>query len=403
MKRLLSQSQNLQSRANRVIAHGALTNSKRPQCFVEGVYPTHIHRGIDALTYDVDQNKYVDYICGLGTHLFGYRNEHIHGSVTAYLSNRGAIFSLGSELEVEVAENICDKFPQIEMLRFLKTGSEACSAALRIARAATGRSHVVSEGYHGWHDEFTSLTPPSIGIPQQQHIRKHPKWPNLNELAAVIVEPVITEMSDVRTGWLHELRSFTRKCGALLIFDETVTGLRFPSMSVAKHLGIDPDLTIMGKAIGGGFPLALVGGKREVMAAEYFVSSTFAGDCVGLSGARAVLNIIKDATVLERLEVQAKAFQLNFNHLNPSVVSLEGYGTRCAFKFQDNLTMGRFFQECCKAGVLFGPSFFYGTKHSVHDEFTLSVCKSVLNKISNNAVKLEGNAPVVPFVQRARE
>lgn len=407
MKRILTKSQDLQSRANRVIAGGALTNSKRPQSFVQGVYPTHIHRGIDALLYDVDQNKYVDYICGLGSHLFGYRNEEIQGAVTAQLANRGAVFSLGTELEVEVAEMFCDRFPHIEQLRFLKTGSEACSAAVRIARAFTGKPYILSDGYHGWHDEFTALTPPANGVLGYYCIGRlndHPKPPKPSEqLAAVIVEPVISDYSEERIKYLRKLRDETSADGALLIFDETITGLRFPHGSVAKYAGINPDLTIMGKAIAGGLPLAIVGGKASVMSADYFVSSTFAGDCLALAAAKAVLNMTRDATVLGRLEVQAKAFQLKFNEIAPALVSLEGYGTRGVFKFASDLVKALFFQECCKAGVLFGPSFFYGTKHSEHDAFTLSVCKSVINKISNNEAKLEGQMPVTPYAQRVRE
>lgn len=404
--RPLSASRKLQARADQVIAGGALTNSKRPQSFVRGVYPTHIQRGIDAVVFDADGNKYVDYICGLGSQLFGYRNDRINAAVMNQLTARGSIFSLGTELEVEVAEGYANLFSHIEQVRFLKTGSEACSAAIRIARAATGRTLVLSDHYHGWSDEFTSLTPPASGVPPQNHIKK--LWRNQNDIAsgeaaAVILEPVAIDCSEDNVKYLRSLRASTAASGTLLIFDETITGLRYPGLSVSKRYGIDPDLTIMGKAIGGGLPLALVGGRAQYMSADYFVSSTFAGDCLALAAAKAVLDILKDQTVLIRLESQAKAFQTLFNRIQPDLALLEGYGTRCAFKFPSDMTKALFFQECVKAGVLFGPSFFYGTTHHEHDEFTLGVCKSVLTRISNNEVKLEGELPVTPFAQKVRE
>jgi glutamate-1-semialdehyde aminotransferase len=276
-KYVRKRSQELQRRANDVIAHGALTNSKRPASFVEGVYPTHFRDGRDAYLTDVDGNGYVDYIGGLGAHHFGYRHPEITEAVRKQVQDFGSIFSFASDLEVEVAEGFRDRFPFLQRLRFLKTASEACSAAIRIARAFTKKACVLSEGYHGWHDDFVSLTPPAEGVPARYWMETLPtKEPILYEqLAAVIVEPVIVDAGPDRIRWLHELRAETKKRDVLLIFDETITGIRYPGLSVAKATGIDPDIAIMGKAIGGGYPLALVGGRADVMSCDYFVSSTY--------------------------------------------------------------------------------------------------------------------------------
>ena len=151
-------------RAEQAIAHGALTNSKRPQGFVNGVYPTHLAKGQGAHVYDMNGNKYVDFICGLGSNLLGYANEEITEAITKQ-ARLGVTLSLGTELEVKVAEQVKVLFPFIERMRFLKTGSEATTAALIIARSYAGRSEVLSDGYHGFHPEFVSLTEPADGVP----------------------------------------------------------------------------------------------------------------------------------------------------------------------------------------------------------------------------------------------
>jgi glutamate-1-semialdehyde 2,1-aminomutase len=395
-------SEEFQKRAEKVIAHSALTNSKRPESFIKGVYPTHLEWGIDSRVYDVDRNCYVDYICGLGSQLFGYRNYPITVAVNRQISAVGTIFSLGSKLEVEVAELFCNQFSYIHQLRFLKTASEACSAAVRIARSFTGKQHIYSNAYHGWHDEFTSLTPPANGVPEHAFIHALRDGEIPSDAAAVIIEPVITDLSQPRINYLRTLSAECKNRGIVVIWDETITGLRFPDLSVAKHTGIDPDLTIMGKAIGGGYPLALVGGRRDIMSCEYFVSSTFAGDCVALAAAKAVFGIINTAGFQETLHGKANSFCTQFNSIAPHLLKIEGYGTRGVFKGNE-VTLALFMQECVKAGVLFGPSFFYGTSHHTQDDFTLGVCRAVLNRIDNKEVKLEGEMPKKPYAQKVRD
>lgn len=398
----------LQRRADDVIAGGALTNSKRPQSFVRGVYPTHLHSGLGAYVKDVDGNGYIDYICSLGAVLFGYKNPKIEQAVIEQITKRGPIFSLGTELEVEVAEGYRDRFSYLQQVRFLKTSSEACAAALRIARAYSGKKYVLSQGYNGWHDEFTFLTPPAHGVPDvfSKSIGKLPidYSPSLleNEVAAVILEPVITDNSPERIAWLHRLRADTKKHNVLLIFDETITGLRYPGLSVAKCSSIDPDLMVMGKSIAGGYPLSMLGGRRDVMSSDYFVSSTFAGDCVALSAAKAILDLIKEPGLLDLLHAKAQLFCTHFNNIEPNLIRIDGYGTRGLLVGSD-LNKALFMQECVKAGLLFGPSFFYGTTHQDYDDHAYSICKAVLTRIKNNEVSLEGDMPQKAYAQKARE
>jgi glutamate-1-semialdehyde 2,1-aminomutase len=397
-------SREIYHRSQAVIAHGALTNSKRPECFVRGVYPTHIKRGFGCELWDIDDKRYIDYICALGTNLVGYANHEIHQAVVDQLKF-GTTFSLGTELEVQYAERLKGLLPFLEQFRFLKTGTEACAAAVRIARAYTKRSIVVSEGYHGWSDDFVSLTAPANGVPQRGWMLSTAtdNQAHENHIAAYIVEPVITDWSEDRVKQLRELRSLCDKIGALLIFDETITGFRVPGLCVASHFGVEPDLIIFGKACGGGFPLSVLAGKTRIMSEDYFVSSTFAGDTVALRAGMKLLDMLAGEYRLDRLWDEGKVFMSEFNAINPKVAKIEGYPTRGVFKFRDETTKALFFQESCKAGYLVGPSFFFNFHHAKYTHQAIAMFQTIIGRIANGEVSLEGEMPVLPFAERVRQ
>lgn len=394
------------NRSERSIAQGALTNSKRPQSFVDGVYPTHLSHGKGAIVHCADTGrKYIDFICGLGSNLFGYGNEEIAKAVTqAYLS--GSALSLGSPLEVECAELLQAAMPWVKRTKFLKTGTEACSAAIRIARAATGRPYVRSAGYHGWSDAFVSLSPPAKGVsPDFQHVLSFYDDTPLDDCAAVIIEPVITDWSEERRQWLLELQERCRKAGAWLIADEVITGYRWPKLSVSRWAGIEPDLVCLGKAIGGGMPLAAVCGRdaRAMDDPAYFVSSTFGGDRTALAAFKAVHGMLKRPQWdLEDLWERGKLFQAKFNELMGGYVRIEGYPTRGVLAGEP-LAKAIFMQEACKAGLLFGPSFFFGFQHREHIAEVLNLVRDISLKIKLGGVALEGAMPTTPFAQKTRE
>ena len=388
-------------RANMSIAHGALTNSKRPESFIDGVYPTHIAKGEGAYAIMSDGKRYVDFIGANGTALFGYADPLINAAIKKQLAD-GTLFSLGSTTEVHAAERFQQAIPFIQRLRFLKTGSEACQAACTIARAATGRSLILSEGYHGWHQEFTSLTPPAFGIPSMMgnDIEKFTDLSEINgDVAAVIVEPVQLDASIERKKWLYKLREVCTQHGVVLIFDEIITGFRFPKLCVANYFGVTPDLILLGKAIAGGLPLAVVGGKKEIMCADYFVSSTFGGETLSLAAAIAALDLLVDGR-LDKLWVKGALWIDMFNQAFAKVnVRLNGYPTRGAFA-GDDAAKALFFQEACDAGFLFGASWFFGFPHQEID------CKNEMEaiawKISQGLSTLRGQMPRSPFANRAR-
>lgn len=388
-------------RAENAIAHGALTNSKRPESFVKGVYPQHLSRGLGAYVWDTLGNQYVDMTGALGSNLLGYAQEEICEAI-ARRSRLGTSLPLGTELEVQCAERVKEFFPFIERVRFLKTGSEACSAALRIARVFTERQNVMSEGYHGWHDEFTYLTLPARGVPHQSHISKPTLLKPNKDTAAVIVEPVQTDYSEERKDFLKRLRQECSEAGALLIFDEVITGFRVPEYSIAKNWDVTPDLICLGKCAAGGMPLSIVGGLANVMESDYFVSSTFAGETVTLSAAMKFMDLLSNKFQLPFLWEKGAQFLASFNKIWGNGVSLEGYPTRMILKAHDESTKALFMQECCKAGILMGPSVFFTFPHIELMDELLSSFSDILIRLRMGEFKLEGELPKTPFAQKAR-
>jgi len=390
-------------RANNAIAQGYLTNSKRPESFVKGVYPTHVLRGEGGYLYDTSGRKYLDLICGLGTQLIGYGNPRI-GAAISEQYGLGVTHSLATTLEVLVAEKLKEFFPFVDAFKFLKGGGQACDAAIRIARAHTGRDVVLSSGYHGCGDDFVSLTPPALGVPARAHIRPFRSCDDISgETAAVIIEPVVTDFSRDRIEDLKRIREACTKNGCLLIFDEVITGLRFERWSVANKTGILPDLIVLGKALGGGLPLSAVGGSYAVMSAsEYFISTTHGGETLSLAAANALLKLLQNKVFdIDRLWEEGKIFQDAFNAAALGVVELVGYPTRGIVK-ADPAAKAAFMQECCDAGILVGSSWFLSFPNIAELPKLLSVFKAMIGRIKRGEVKLRGEAPKSPFAEAVR-
>ncbi len=393
----------LHRRAQDCLAQSYMTNSKRPQSLVMGVYPTHVARGQGAFLYDHKGKKYLDFIIGLGTNLLGYAHPRVTAAVCAQALN-GASHSLATHVEIEAAEKLKELFSFVDCVKWTKTGSSACSAALRIARATTGRSWVLSEGYHGTDDSFVSLTPPALGVPKDQHISLLSQWDgDWKAVAAVIVEPIITDISETRIAWLRALRETCTKNGVVLIFDEIITGFRFPKFSVSSYYGITPDLICLGKAIANGMPLAAVGGKYAVMnSGEYFISSTYGGETLSLAAAKEVMTLLQTTYDCDWLWANGQRFLDEFNSLHSEKIWLEGYPSRSAFK-GDELTRALFFQECCKAGMLMGPGFWMSYPLIDEAKNAMVSIKAIMARIKRGEVKLEGEMPKSPFAQKVRE
>ncbi len=395
---------NWHRRAQECIAQGYLTNSKRPEALVKGVYPTHVSKGQGCYLWDMAGKRYVDFICGLGTNLLGYGNESINSVISSCLRD-GYTHSLATHNEVIAAERIKTCIPFIDAVKFFKAGTAACSAAVKIARAYTGRNLVLSEGYHGHDDQFVSLSQPALGCIPQDSMRLLAEVSIDETVAAVIVEPIITDWSDSRIEWLKDLREKCTKNGVMLIFDEVITSFRWPKFSFSTWSGVTPDLIVMGKALANGMPLAAVGGKYHVMnCGEYFISTSYAGEALSLVACIRSIDLMqtKSDYNLETLWKRGEHFISEFNKACAGVVQIEGYHTRGVLKGEP-LPKALFMQEACKAGMLFGPSWFFNFPLSEIYKDLLTLIRAIASRIRLGEIKLEGELPSSPFAQKMRE
>ena len=391
----------IKNRADNCISQGALTNSKRLSTFIDGVYPSHASHGLGAVLY-ANKKPFIDYYGALGSNLFGYGNRLI-GDAIVERFHRGATMSLSSETEVEAAEALKSVF-NFDLWKFGKNGSDVCNASIKIARAYTRKDLVLSDGYHGNGDDFISMSPPALGIPKRNWILPlEDNWDLIPHAACVIIEPVVLDYSRDRLDYLKRLREECTKHNTVLIYDEIITGFRFKKLSVSNCFNIQPDIILLGKVMGGGLALSAMGGRKEMMnCGEYFYSGTFFGETCSLAACIKILSLLKsDKYKIDNLWAQGDIFLNKFNELSDQV-KIVGYPTRGSF-VGDELTKSLLWQEACKAGILFGPSWFFNFALPEHTDIVISTCKDIIGRIKTNSVKLEGKMPVKTFSQKQRE
>ena len=300
-----------------------------------GDHPVFIERGEGAYLYDVDGNKYVDYICSWGPLLLGHQPEAVSKAVMTALT-KGSTYGAPTGIEVEMAKKIVDAVPSVEMVRMVSSGTEATMSALRLARGYTGRNKIVKfEGcYHGHADHLlikagsgalTFGVPSSPGVPES--IASETLTAQYNDIdsvkalfaqypgqiAAVIVEPIAGNMGLVlpKEGFLEGLREVTAEHGALLIFDEVISGFRASFGGAQKVNNIMPDLTCMGKIIGGGLPVGAYGGKKEIMmhvapVGPVYQAGTLSGNPLAMAAGMAILDELAKPGVYEAIEAKTK-------------------------------------------------------------------------------------------------
>lgn len=375
------------ARAERVIPLGTQTMSKHPSQWVGGgVHPTHIARGQGAHLFDVDGNEWIDEPMALGPILLGYAEPVIDEAIREQLA-KGITFTLMHPLEVEVAERIVALCPGVDQVRFAKTGSDAVSAAIRAARAHTGRDLVLVGGYHGWHDWFIGSTTRDKGVPGTvSDLTVAFRYGDLDELAELLarhrgqVAAVVLEPSGATlppAGYLQGLVDLCRADGVISVFDEVITGFRIAPGGARQRYGVQPDLSCYGKALGNGMPIAAVGGSRILMAEfeEVFFSGTHGGEALSLAAARAVLDTIADGTVLAAIEergsrLQAGVRDLVDRHGLSGLITVDGepHRTIVGFGGPDPLITKSFVQQGqAEAGCLFNGSLFICARHTDAD------------------------------------
>lgn len=287
-------------RAEQTIPLGSQTFSKSRTQYPVGISPLYASRAKGSEIWDIDGNRYIDLVSSLASVTLGYRDKNVEKAVKKQLKD-AVILSLPGKLEAEVSELIIEMVPSAEMVRFGKNGSDATSAAVRLARAYTGRDHIVVCGYHGWQDWYIGSTTRDKGVPKAVSSLTHKfEYNNLeslssvldsleNQVAAVIMEPMNAIYPNA--GFLETVQVLTREAGALLVFDETITGFRYSKGGAQELFGITPDLSTFGKGMANGFPLSALVGRRAVMMEmeEIFFSGTFGGELLSLAAAKVVL------------------------------------------------------------------------------------------------------------------
>ena len=363
------------------IAGFTSTGSKRPEILFGSRDPDLPVRMVHSSGYrvwDESDREYIDYIMGLGSVALGYGHPEVTRAAVEAVED-GVVGPLPPVLEEDVAAQICRLMPWIEQLRFFKTGAEAMAAAVRLARVATGRERVLGCGYHGWHDWCQQAD----GVPRSTRdlyselpfndtaaCRKLIRAAG-DSLAVVTFEPVILREPDAE--WLKALREETERVGAFLCVDEIKTVCRLAVGGACERYGIRPDLVVMGKALANGFPLAAVGGRREVMAAvsRTWISSTLATELVSLAAARATLDVMVARRVPEHLRRVGRRLFEGLSSLQeqyPEIVSgVGGIPEMCFLEYAGEDASRSVTAACARAGLLFKRSA-YNFVSLAHDE-----------------------------------
>ncbi len=347
------------ARAEELIPWGTQTNAKRHKPEMGPVMPHFIERADGCMIQDTRGKWYIDYRSALGPIILGYNHPEVQSAVEEQL-RKGVLFSMASPLELDVAEKLVGLIPGLEQVRFLKSGNEVNHVAIRLARALTGRDKIVTCGYHGHGDWFSCGTGQAIGWAWPREGNGVPKalddlvikvpYGDVDALDRVFslhgqeIAGMITVPYDwndlVGHDFLSSARRLTQGSGAVLIFDQILTGFRLGLRGAQEFFpGTEPDLSTYGKAIANGFPLAAVGGKREVMAMfdRVMITTTHAGETLSLAAALATLNVLEREPVFDHLNTIGKMLMAGFDDLiGESGLGGESYGLPVAPQFRFN-------------------------------------------------------------------
>lgn len=351
-------SEKLLEKAKALIPTGSQTYSKSWRYFTRPFLASY---GEDGFLYDTDRNKYHDFNMALGTVILGYKSKSWLQELNI---PDGFIFSAPHELETQLAEKLIEIIPSVEMVKFFKNGSDATEIAVRLARAYTKRHIVIAFGYHGFHDWYVTSIDRNKGVEFQNIIQaksyenlKEDLSASLSEIACVILEP--------NTLFTHEIVALARENGALVIFDEVLTGFRYHIGGYQSLIKIVPDLSCFGKCMANGLPLSAVVGKKEIMQlmddGGVFASSTFGGDTVALAAAlRTIEELQANGNRLWQLGgrwITGMNMLIRGKRLE-GIMRLDGLAPRCGVVFNDEAGItaieyqSLYQQELLKRGVL---------------------------------------------------
>lgn len=378
----ITKSEKLYEEAQKYIPGGVI-GIRRPLNFVPGEYPIFFEKGKGGLMWDPDGNEFIDLLCGYGPIILGHAEDELDQAVAAHMKN-GFCFNLAQRWQNELAKKVCSIVPSAEQCFFVKTGSDATTAALRLARYHTGKNVVLQHGYHGWADW---CAPVHGGIPEHVYNDTIPfKYNDLDALeklvaehkdrvAAIMMTPysheLNHEMESPKAGYLEGVRTLATKHDIVLIFDEVRTGFRVAMGGVQEKYKVTPDLCTMGKGMGNGYAIAMVCGKKELMQSmvdgKVFISSTYFPNSLEMVAALKVIEVMEREKVIDAIwkkgerimkkisaaieETKAKA---KLTGIPPmwfiTFPNVEGGGSKL---YRDRRV--RFFTECIQRGLFLQP------------------------------------------------
>ncbi len=308
---------------------GGVLGIRRPYNFVEGEYPIFIKKGKGCKVTDIDNNEYIDMLCSYGPIIIGHREEKIDSSVVKQIQEKGFCFSLTQPVNMQLSKLLIDRIPSCEMAIFVKSGSDATSAAIRAARSYTGKNKILRCGYHGWHDwcvensnGVTKNTTSEIlefKYNDLSRIEKHIKNNN-NDIAGLIITPIGHQLGKnvemPKKNYLEDIREITRKNNIVLIFDEIRTGFRMNMGGAQKLFNVTPDLSTFGKAMANGYDIASLVGKKEIMEVyneKAFISSTYFENSLAMVASIETINFLEENKVLQNISEKGKYFENKLN------------------------------------------------------------------------------------------
>ncbi len=420
----ITKSDEFYNRAVGLIPSVTQTLAKGPSQWIKGVAPKYLVKGKGSHVWDVDGNEYIDYLMGVGPLSLGYAYPKVDEAIKKQLED-GITFSMMHPLEVEVAEMIREIIPNAEAVRYSKTGADATSAAVRLARAYTGKNKILCCGYHGWHDWYIAVTARNHGIPEAvQAISFTFNYNDLesvkksidDDVAAIILEPVV--FNEPKDNFLHKLAELSEQKGIVLIFDEMWTGFRMALGGAQEYFGITPDLATYSKAVANGMPISILTGKRKIMDLadeDIFFYTTFGGEALSLAAAKATIEELRDKNVPKFLNDQGKKLKDGYNSivnkLGLDFTKTIGYNWRSMAAFDEKagdplIQKSLMQQEMIKRGILWQGFHNMSFSHSNADvDYTLQALEeslSILKKaVRENKLKemLRGE-PVQPVFRK---
>jgi len=389
----MGKGQKLYSKAKQIVAGGNMLLSKRPEMFLPEQWPSYFYKSKGCEVWDLDGNKYIDTLMMPGTNSLGYNYPEIDDAVKETINN-GNMSTLNAPEEVELTERLVELHPWADMARFARSGGEANSVAIRLARAASGKDNVAFCGYHGWHDWYLASNLSDIkgldghllpgldphGVPKNLKDSVHPfEYNNFDKLEELVktknigvIKMEVYRNKEPENNFLHRVRKLADQNNIVLVFDECTSGFRKNYGGLHKLYDVDPDVAMFGKALGNGYAITAVLGKKEVMRAaeKSFISSTFWTERIGSSAALATLKVMNKEKSWEKITSIGESINKEWMKLSQEYelpISISGLAALTTFSFKSKNALAYktlITQEMLKKGYLAATAVYVCTAHT---------------------------------------